>query len=58
MPVVQALEDDFYESDARHTAEDLASMADLASAEFARRHPEISAKAVKALAWCYTYDYR
>jgi hypothetical protein len=33
-------------------------MARQASAEFAAKHPDISAEAVKALAWCYTFDYR
>jgi len=33
-------------------------MAELASAEFARKHPEISAEAIRALAWCYTFDYK
>jgi hypothetical protein len=58
MPLVRELEDDFYESDARQVAAGLPEMAELASAEFARKHPEISAEATQALAWCYTYDYK
>lgn len=58
MPRVAALEDSFYLSDARLTAPDLATMAADASAEFRERHPEVSASATQALAWCYTYDYK
>jgi hypothetical protein len=58
MPLVRELEDDFYESDARYVAADLPEMGQLASAEFARKHPEVSAEAIRALAWCYTFDYK
>ncbi len=57
-PQVRQLADEFYESDARHSAADVAAMGDRAAAEFCRRHPEISDEAVKALAWSYTYDFR
>jgi hypothetical protein len=55
---VRELEDDFYESLARHTARDLAKMSDVASADFVSRHPEIGGDAVAALAWCYTFDFK
>ena len=58
MPVVRALEDEFDESDVKLTAKDLTSMANRAATQFARRHPEVSAGAVAALAWCYAYDYK
>ena len=57
-PAISKLEDDFYSSDARHVASDLATMADLAAAQFRARHPEVGEEAVRALAWCYTYDYK
>ena len=58
LPIVRALEDDFYRSDARFTAATLEEMAGTASARFRALHPEISDEAVAALAWCYTYDYK
>lgn len=58
MPTVRSLEDDFYLSDAQHVATDLTDMAERASADFARIHPEVPDDAVRALAWCYTYDYK
>jgi hypothetical protein len=58
LPLVRELEEDFYSSDARHVALDLAEMAEMASAQFRERHPEIADAAVQALAWCYTYDYK
>ncbi len=58
LPGVTALADSFYMSEAWSTAADLQSMGIAASAEFRKIHPEISASAVEALAWCYTYDYK
>jgi len=58
MPAVRAMEDDFYESDARDRAADLREMATIATTQFRERHPDISDDAVQALAWCYTYDYK
>jgi hypothetical protein len=58
LPVVRQLEGDFYKSDARHTASDLSTMADLASRDFVRLHPELPAEASVALAWCYTFDHK
>jgi hypothetical protein len=58
LPRIRALEDDFYESDARHVVADLKEMGDRAADEFRVRHPEIPDGAVEALAWCYTYDYK
>ena len=58
LPQVHALEADFFTSNARHTAKDLPQMARQASAEFAARHPDVSADAIAALAWCYAFAYK
>ena len=58
LPEIRKLEDDFYESDARHTAIDLREMGERASGRFRTRHPEPAEEAIRALAWCYTYDYK
>lgn len=55
---IRELEDDFYESDARLTIADLDAMGAAAAAKFRERHPEISNEAVRALAWCYTFDFK
>jgi hypothetical protein len=58
LPIVKRLEDDFYQSDARLAADDLSQMAKLASDDFRRKHPGVSEQIVKALAWCYTFDFK
>jgi hypothetical protein len=58
MSLVDRLYDDFYASDARRFAPDLAAMGDQAAAEFRVKHPEIADDAVEALARCYTWDYK
>lgn len=58
VPLIHSLADEFYRSDARHRAVDLAEMQSLASQDFRLRHPELSVDAVRVLAWCYTYDYK
>jgi hypothetical protein len=58
MPGLRQLEDEFYASDAQFTVADLKEMGDVAADQFRRAHPEISDDAVRALAWCYTYDYK
>ncbi len=55
---VHRLEDDFYRSDARLTADDLVLMGEQAAAEFRALHPEVGEDAVQALKWCYTYDFK
>ena len=57
-PVVRALEDDFYASDARDRGMDLQEMSDLAIEDFRRRHPEVGEDAAEAFAWCYTWDHK
>jgi len=58
LPALRRMEDDFYSSDARHVASDLTEMGKLAADQFRAMHPEIAEKAVRALEWCYTYDYK
>ncbi len=58
MPVVTQMEDDFYSSDAHHRARNLVEMGDIAASEFRAKHPDVSDEAVKALTWCYTWDYK
>ncbi|MBK8012202.1 MAG: hypothetical protein IPK13_12710 [Deltaproteobacteria bacterium] len=58
LPLIRQLEDEFYASDARHTAADLAEMASISSQQFAAKYPELPDDAVRALAWCYTFDYK
>lgn len=58
LPRVKECEDSFYLSGARFSAPDLISMGEQAAAEFRGIHPEISQEAVRALTWCYTYDYK
>lgn len=58
LPRVRQLEEDFYNSDARLAVPDLATMGEVAAGQFRQSHPEVSEEAVKALAWCYAYDYK
>lgn len=58
LPQLRHLEDSFYASDARFTVADLKEMGHIAASQFHEIHPEISEDAVRALAWCYTYDYK
>ena len=51
LPVVRSLVDDFYSSDARYSAMDLAEMGRLSFDEFAKKYPELPRDAVSALAW-------
>jgi NAD(P)H-hydrate repair Nnr-like enzyme with NAD(P)H-hydrate epimerase domain len=55
---IRSLEEDFYSSNARLTVPDTDTMAAVAAAEFRERHPEIPEEAVRALAWCYAFDYK
>jgi hypothetical protein len=58
LQMIRRLEEEFYASDARHTAPGLKEMGDVSAAQFRSLHPELSEEAVQALAWCYTYDYK
>jgi hypothetical protein len=58
LPLIRQVEDEFYASDARHVAADLAAMATISSRQFTAKYPELPVDAVRALAWCYTFDYK
>ena len=58
LPLIRELEEDFYSSSARFSATELSEMGESAASEFRGRHPEITEEAVRALAWCYTFDYK
>jgi hypothetical protein len=55
---VHRLYEEFYASDARLTSRDIMEMGRQASDRFRGLHPEIHEDAVKALAWCYTFDFK
>ena len=58
LSIIKALEDDFYKSDARFTAENLQEMAKLSSEHFRKKYPDIADKIINAFSWCYTFDYK
>jgi hypothetical protein len=58
LPVIKSLEDDFYSSDAKFVADDIQEMGKLSSEHFKKKHPAIPDEIVKALAWCYTFDFK
>jgi hypothetical protein len=58
LPVLHALENEFYASNARYTSENLQEMLEAASEDFKKKHPQIEDAVVQALAWCYTFDYK
>lgn len=58
LPTIRALEQEFYESDAREWAASDKEMFDAAAERFRARHPELSDDAVAALAWCYAFDFK
>jgi hypothetical protein len=58
LPIVQELERDFYSTDARRRASDIAEVGRIASEQFRAKHPDAPEDAVRALAWCYTYDFK
>lgn len=58
MPLIAALEHDFYSSTAHHTSGDLSAMTEAATRGFRERHPGLSDEAVDALAWCYSFDMK
>jgi hypothetical protein len=55
---IKSLEDDFYSSDARFTATDLAEMETMSTEHFRRKHPQLPDEIAKAFAWCYTFDFK
>jgi hypothetical protein len=58
LPAIKSLMDAFYLSDAKYTAADLGEMSRMATEEFRAKHPEVEDEVLKALAWCYTFDFK
>ena len=58
LPIIQALDEAFYESDAYRRVADLADAGRVAAAEFSARFPMLPLSVSEDFAWCYTYDYR
>lgn len=58
IPRIREIESEFYATNARFVAADLTEMGNLATSDFRRKRTDLSAEAVEALAWCYTYDYK
>jgi hypothetical protein len=58
LPVINALAEDFYSTNARYVAADLAEMGDMAAAEFKAKYPALPGEVADAFAWCYTFDFK
>ncbi|PAZ01910.1 MAG: hypothetical protein CAK89_07855 [Opitutia bacterium AMD-G3] len=58
LPVLNALAEDFYSTNARYVAADLAQMGDIAAADFKAKYPALPAEVAEAFAWCYTFDFK
>ncbi len=58
LPALKSLIDEFYRSDARFAAADLVEMGRMASEEFKAAYPQVADEVLRALEWCYTFDYK
>ncbi len=58
LPVLNALAEDFYSTNARYVTADLAQMGDIAAADFKAKYPALPAEVAEAFAWCYTFDFK
>lgn len=58
LEILGVLAKDFYSTDARHLASDVAEMGEMAAAEFRAKHPELPGQIAGILAWCYTFDFK
>lgn len=58
LPVIKTMEEEFYSSDAQFHAKDMEEMERISSEDFRKLRPDVAEEIVKALAWCYTFDYR
>jgi hypothetical protein len=56
-PVIDHLDEEFYEV-GPDSADSLKASADLAAEVFAQHHSDLTAEAIDALRWCYTYDWK
>jgi hypothetical protein len=52
------LEADFYATDAHSVVADHIEMVRRAADEFRVKHPHVEQRAVDALGWCYSFDYK
>lgn len=58
LPLVHELVSEFYASEACYRAADLTEMVDMAREDFTARRPGVPEEAIRALAWCYTFDHK
>jgi hypothetical protein len=56
LPAVLLADREFWDSDAHFRVAELALMGEVAAERFRALRPELSEAAVRALAWCYTFD--
>lgn len=58
LPIIQALEKEFFTSDAGRTIADIGEVGRVAAEQFRQHHPELTDEAVKALTNLYTWNYK
>lgn len=58
LPVIKFIADEFYATDAKYVAADLEEMERMAVTDFKMKYPSVAEEIVKALAWCYTFDFK
>lgn len=58
LPILNALAEDFYSTNARYVVADIAEMGDMAAAEFKAKYPDLPEEIAEAFAWCYTFDFK
>jgi len=58
LPVIKSIEKEFYASEAIGTTANLVEMGRMAEEDFRKKYPEVADDIVKALAWCYTFDFK
>lgn len=58
LPIIHKIANDFYSSNARYIAANLVDMEKLSSQQIITKYPELPKEAVRALAWCYTFDHK
>ncbi len=58
LPVLEALAEEFYSTNARLVAADVHEMSEVALAQFKAKYPDLPAQIAEAFAWCYTFDFK
>jgi hypothetical protein len=58
LSAIKDLEEEFYRSDARFVATNLAEMGRISAEQFRRNHPGVAEEIVQAFTWCYTFDFK